>query len=100
MVIEDLAKHFAVSISTIRNWVKSGDIPADTYVKVSSIYRFNSAKVEAALLARDDGKDVTVTQSEIEATGDELESLATTVVSAGAEDDELHSILDEYEKDL
>ena len=32
--IEDVAKHFSVSISTIRAWVRQQDIPQDTYIKV------------------------------------------------------------------
>ena len=31
--IENLAEHFAVSISTIRTWVRQGHIPRNTYVK-------------------------------------------------------------------
>jgi len=47
--IEDLAKHFTVSISTARAWVRQGLIPKETYVKVGSTYRFKVSKVVAAL---------------------------------------------------
>lgn len=47
--IEDLAKHFSVSISTIRAWVRQGLIPMDTYIKVGNTYRFSVSKVVNAL---------------------------------------------------
>jgi hypothetical protein len=49
--IEDLAKHFTVSISTVRAWLRQGLIPKDTYIKVGSTYRFNVPKVVEALTA-------------------------------------------------
>jgi len=30
----EVAKYFQVSITTIRNWIKSGHIPPDTYIKI------------------------------------------------------------------
>ena len=47
--IEDLAKHFVVSISTIRTWVRQGYIPKETYLKIGNTYRFDLAKVSDAL---------------------------------------------------
>jgi len=47
--IEDLAKHFAVSISTIRAWVRQGHIPKTTYIKIGNTYRFNKTAVSEAL---------------------------------------------------
>tara|TARA_R110000824_G_scaffold42280_1_gene124743 strand:+ start:120 stop:380 length:261 start_codon:yes stop_codon:yes gene_type:complete len=47
--IEELARYFAVSISTIRAWVRQGHIPKTTYIKVGSTYRFNKVAVTAAL---------------------------------------------------
>lgn len=52
--IRDVAGYFSVSVSTIRNWVRAGTIPASTYIKVSDTYRFNLAKVEEALLTASD----------------------------------------------
>ena len=34
VAIEDLANHFAVSVSTIRSWVRQGHIPKNTYIKI------------------------------------------------------------------
>jgi len=48
--IEQVAKHFTVSLSTIRAWVRQGKIPPNTYIKVGNTYRFNVADVEGALL--------------------------------------------------
>tara|TARA_Y100000593_G_C4320734_1_gene343630 strand:- start:3760 stop:4032 length:273 start_codon:yes stop_codon:yes gene_type:complete len=47
--IEDVAKHFSVSISTIRAWVRQKEIPEDTYIKVGNTYRFNIDDVSDAL---------------------------------------------------
>jgi excisionase family DNA binding protein len=47
--IEELAKHFTVSVSTVRTWVRQGLIPKHTYVKVGSTYRFSVSKVVEAL---------------------------------------------------
>lgn len=47
--IEELAKHFTVSVSTVRAWVRQGYIPKDTYLKIGNTYRFNVSKVVAAL---------------------------------------------------
>lgn len=49
--IEDLAKHFTVSVSTVRAWVRQGLIPADTYIKAGNTYRFSVSKVVNALTA-------------------------------------------------
>lgn len=47
--IEEVAKHFTVSVSTIRAWVRQGHIPKDTYIKVGNTYRFSIDNVAAAL---------------------------------------------------
>lgn len=50
--IEELAKRFSISVSTARTWVRQGLIPKDTYIKAGSTYRFDIAKVIAALTAK------------------------------------------------
>tara|TARA_R100001460_G_scaffold53159_6_gene92181 strand:+ start:888 stop:1163 length:276 start_codon:yes stop_codon:yes gene_type:complete len=58
--IEELAKHFSVSISTIRMWVRNGHIPKDTYVNIGNTYRFNIDNVASALTksnAKEDSND-------------------------------------------
>jgi hypothetical protein len=47
--IEDLAKQFTVSVSTVRAWVRQGYIPKDTYLKIGNTYRFNVPAVVKAL---------------------------------------------------
>ena len=47
--IEDVAKHFSVSISTVRAWVRQEHIPKDTYVKIGNTYRFRVVDVANAL---------------------------------------------------
>lgn len=38
--IEEVAKYFTISVSTIRAWVRQGYIPKHTYIKVGNTYRF------------------------------------------------------------
>ena len=47
--IADLAKHFNVSISTVRAWRRQEHIPKDTYIKIGSTYRFRVGDVANAL---------------------------------------------------
>ena len=47
--IEDVAKHFSVSISTVRAWVRQKHIPKSTYVKIGNTYRFRVGDVADAL---------------------------------------------------
>ena len=54
--IEELAKHFSVSVSTIRAWVRQGNIPKDTYIKVGNTYRFCVGDVSKALTAQEEAK--------------------------------------------
>lgn len=54
--IRDVAGYFSVSVSTVRNWIRAGIIPASTYIKVGETYRFNLAKVEGALIIASENK--------------------------------------------
>ena len=55
--INKVANYFQVSVSTIRKWVHSGQIPADTYINIGEVYRFRLDDVEAALAtAKKDGE--------------------------------------------
>jgi len=47
--VDDVARHFSVSVSTIRKWVSRGLIPRDTFMKLGNTYRFNLSAVVAAL---------------------------------------------------
>jgi excisionase family DNA binding protein len=49
--IEELSKHFSVSVSTIRKWLRDGHIPNNTYIKVGTTYRFSIEDTAAALAA-------------------------------------------------
>jgi len=46
VLIEDMAKHFAVSVSTARAWIRQGLVPA---LKIGAVYRFKISEVEEAL---------------------------------------------------
>ena len=52
--IEDVAKYFSVSISTIRAWVRQNQIPKDTYIKVGNTYRFCVDDMANALTKKSD----------------------------------------------
>ncbi len=49
VLIDDVAKHFVVSVPTVRAWVRTGAIPKSTYIKIGTIYRFNLPLVVEAL---------------------------------------------------
>jgi len=55
--IEELAKHFRVSVSTTRAWLRNGHVPQNTYIKVGNTYRFKVAAVEAAMLSGESGPE-------------------------------------------
>ena len=61
--IEDVAKYFSISISTVRAWIRQGIIPKDTYIKVGATYRFNLADVENVLTNKVKEADVTESDS-------------------------------------
>lgn len=50
--IEDVAKHFSVSVSTIRAWVRQDQIPQDTYIRVGNTYRFCIPDISEALTTK------------------------------------------------
>ena len=50
--INTVVDYFQVSISKIRKWVYTGEIPASSYIKVGDIYRFRLNEVEAALASK------------------------------------------------
>mgnify|MGYP003345373958 CR=1 FL=1 len=47
--IEEVAKRFCVSISTVRAWLRQGMIPKESYIKMGTTYRFNIPRVIASL---------------------------------------------------
>jgi|TARA_R100000995_G_C3481164_1_gene123985 excisionase family DNA binding protein len=55
VTLDELAAHVGVKISTVRQWVKRGYIPRNTYIKAGSTYRFCLKDVEASL--RDEGTE-------------------------------------------
>lgn len=78
--IEDLSKHFSVSVSTIRGWVRKGHIPKDTYIKVGNTYRFSIEDVSSALT-----KQHQETASFNEAMGVSIEVVASDAMEASVE---------------
>lgn len=64
--IEDVAKYFAVSVSTVRSWVRLGYIPEDTYLKIGNTYRFKIKDVEECLV-RSKAKETNLKESMVKA---------------------------------
>lgn len=59
VTINDVADHYAVSVSTVRTWVREGKIPKSSYIKLGKTYRFSLSAITAALLieASEDNND-------------------------------------------
>jgi len=49
--IKEVAGHFKVSERLIRNWMKQGRIPKNTYVHIGQTYRYDLDAVSVALLS-------------------------------------------------
>ncbi len=81
VTLDELADHVGVKVSTIRQWVKRGHIPRQTYIKAGSTYRFCQADVVEALRQEDRGNTSTP-----EADGMEDARLTPMVESSGIEE--------------
>jgi excisionase family DNA binding protein len=69
--IEKVARHFTVSVSTIRAWVRQNKVPSGTYIKVGNTYRFNLDAVEAALVEARSAEEFDDKQLELDFDADE-----------------------------
>jgi excisionase family DNA binding protein len=47
--IEDVAKYYSVSVSTVRTWIRTGKLTTTDFLKLGNTYRFKIADVDAAL---------------------------------------------------
>lgn len=52
--IEQVAKQYSVSISTVRAWTRQGYIKPPAVLKLGGTYRYNLQKVQESLTAMDD----------------------------------------------
>jgi len=59
--IREVAQHFMVSERLIRNWMKQGRIPKNTYIHIGQTYRYDLNAVSQALLSdlNEDAPDTT-----------------------------------------
>jgi len=55
--IGEVASHFKVSVSTVRAWVRQGQIPPNTYLKLGKTFRFQLDAVAEALLNSSTGTE-------------------------------------------
>ena len=46
VAIGDVAKHFGVSVSTVRTWIRNDAIP---FLKLGGVYRFRLSSIEEEL---------------------------------------------------
>lgn len=54
--VEQIAKHYQVSLSTVRSWMRTGILPQDKYIKIGKTFRFKVSEVDAALRAHNAAK--------------------------------------------
>lgn len=47
--IDEVAKYYSVSVSTVRAWIRTGKLTASDFLKLGNTYRFKLADVDAAL---------------------------------------------------
>ena len=47
--IEDVAKYYSVSVSTVRTWIRTNKLTPTDFLKLGNTYRFKIADVDAAL---------------------------------------------------
>jgi excisionase family DNA binding protein len=47
--IDDVAKYYSVSVSTVRTWIRTGKLTPTDFLKLGNTYRFKIADVDAAL---------------------------------------------------
>lgn len=96
--IDEMAKYFSVSVSTIRAWVRQGHIPANAYIKVGNTYRFSIPMAVEALTAVQSEEDTTQPD---ETTEEVVEEMSEAPEEDVAPQDELVDFeLDELDDDL
>lgn len=64
--VEEVAETLGVKPTTVQDWVRKGNIPRNTYLKVGKTYRFDLKAVIAALRASntDDSAESTGEQND------------------------------------
>jgi hypothetical protein len=81
MNISAIADYFAVSVSTVRGWVKQGLIPRDAYIKIGSTYRFDVVMIEGLFRtksAEDESTEIDM-EEELQEETEDTEALLETI---------------------
>lgn len=73
--IDVVAKHFGVSLSTVRAWLNRGYIPIASYIQVGNTRRFKINMLEEAFRDNTDTKPDTTSQESVDVDSDKLDSM-------------------------
>ena len=68
--IDDVAKYYSVSVSTVRAWIRSGKLTSSDFLKLGNTYRFKIADVDAALRRKSADETPAPAPAPAEATAD------------------------------
>jgi len=93
--IEDVAKHFSVSVSTIRAWVRQDQIPQETYIRVGNTYRFCIPDISEALTTKKTAPDINDYENEVVVEPEVISEVATEEMAPMPYDDDLLELLDD-----
>jgi excisionase family DNA binding protein len=68
--IDDVAKYYIVSISTVRTWIRTNKLTPNDFLKLGNTYRFKIADVDAALRRKSADEAPAPAEAPAEATAD------------------------------
>jgi len=98
--IDEIAKYFSVSVSTIRAWVRQGNIPANAYIKVGNTYRFSIPMTVEALTGLNQEADTTQPNEATEEVAEEMSDAPEEVLDVAPQEGSDDFGLDDLDDDL
>ena len=81
----ELAQHFAVSVPTVRQWMRRNKIPPNLYIKVGTAYRFLLTEIEQHFFDENARRLEAKFGPKPQTTSEEEASMPTEEVSSKAE---------------
>lgn len=96
MSIEETAKYYNLSVSTIRNWINDGRLPPHCFFKAGGVYRIARERADAALMSANPNEkaEAVVEEAPVEVTDFVEQPIADVEAEEALED-----IFDEYDED-